>query len=272
MSVITLLSDWGLTDHYTASVKGVILSRCSNATIVDISHNISSFNVKQAAFVLKNSWKNFPSGTIHIVCINSIENKDVSHILVKTEGHYFICADNGLLSLVLEQEPELIKQITTMQSSPYFTFPERDRLAVVAAEIANGTDIDKIGDTIDKIRKFTISEPHKDKNNTVTAIVEYIDSYENVFLNITKEQINKFFDRQDFMISFRNLTINRLVKTYDEVPEGEACMLYASNGNLQIAVCNGKAASLLGIRIDDRIRITPKSKPQLKQNSLFNSI
>ena len=98
MPIITLTSDWGYKDHYIGAVKGAILHRMPDATIVDISHSIPPFNVEHAAFVLKNCYHNYPEGTVHIIGVNTEESDKNPHTAIFIDGHYFIGADNGVFS------------------------------------------------------------------------------------------------------------------------------------------------------------------------------
>src|SRR5512133_2364165 len=100
MAIITLTSDWGLRDHYTGSVKGAILRQLPDAVIVDISHSIQPHNLNQAAFIVRNSYRNFPEGTIHIIGVIEEASIESPHTLVVHDGHYFIGADNGIFSMI----------------------------------------------------------------------------------------------------------------------------------------------------------------------------
>ena len=102
MAIITLTSDWGTKDYYVAAVKGTILSQLPAATIVDVTHEIEPFNVSQAGFTLKNCYRSFPPGTIHIIGVDTIESMECPHVVVKAEGQYFISTDNGIFSHILD--------------------------------------------------------------------------------------------------------------------------------------------------------------------------
>lgn len=253
MPIITLLSDWGLTDHYVASVKGAILSRLPNAVIVDISHNIRLFDIKHAAFVMRNAWHNFPEGTIHIIGIDSIESDKHPHVIVKSEGHYFIGADTGLISLILERAPEKIISISINQDSGYYTFPARDRFAKVAVLLAKGTTIEALGEPLESLNPKMLLQPDFD-GKTIYGKVMHIDNYENIFVNITDTFVRDCLGKNTYRIICKKDTIP-LVKAYGDVREGFTCALFASNGYLQIAVNRGRAASLLGIVMDNDVYV-----------------
>ena len=102
MPIITLTTDLGTVDHYVSAVKATIIRQLENVNIIDISHDIPTFNIIHAAFVLKNVYQDFPSGTIHIIGVNTETDKDCSHLIVYANEHYFIGSDNGIFSLILE--------------------------------------------------------------------------------------------------------------------------------------------------------------------------
>jgi hypothetical protein len=251
MPIITLLSDWGLTDHYVASVKGAILSRIPDAIIVDISHNIRLFDIKHASFVMRNTWHCFPIGTIHIIGVDSIESDKHPHVIVKSEGHYFIGADTGLISIILNEKPEKIISISVNQDSGYFTFPTLDRFVKVATLLAQGTDMNTLGEPLESLNPKTLLQPDFD-GKTIYGKVMHIDNYENIFVNITDRFVRECMGKNPYHIVCRKDTIPK-VKAYGDVREGVSCALFASNGFLQIAVNRGRASSLLGIEMDNDV-------------------
>jgi len=253
MPIITLLSDWGLTDHYVASVKATILSRLPQAVIVDISHNIRLFDIKHASFVMRNSWHDFPEGTIHIIGVDSIESDKHPHVIVKSEGHYFIGADTGLISLILDGEPEKIISISVNQDTGYFTFPARDRFVKVAAMLAEGIEMEELGEPLAALNPKTLLQPDFD-GKTIYGKVMHIDHYENVFVNVTDKFVRECLGKNPYYILCKKDKIP-VVKAYGDVREGYTCALFASNGYLQIAVNRGRAASLLGIIIDNDVHV-----------------
>ncbi len=253
MPIITLLSDWGLTDHYVASVKGSILSRIPDAVIVDISHTIRLFDIKHAAFVMRNTWRSFPEGTIHLLGVDSIESDKHPHVIVKSNGHYFIGADTGLISIILDDKPDNIVSISVIQDSGYFTFPSRDRFVKVAVMLAQGTPMEELGVPLPSLKQKLLLQPDFD-GKTIYGKVMHIDNYENVFLNVTDKFVRECMGKNRYTISYKKEDIP-LVKAYGDVREGYTCALYASNGYLQVAVNRGRAASLLGLAMDNDVHI-----------------
>ena len=145
MPIITLTTDLGNTDHYVSAVKANILRQLESVNIIDISHNISTFNVLHAAFVLKNVYKDFPPGSIHIIGVNAESSEKTPHIAVYADEHYFIGTDNGLFSLLLDIKPDKIVHITTSMESDNENFPIKDVFVKAACHIARGGTLELIG-------------------------------------------------------------------------------------------------------------------------------
>ena len=145
MAIITLTSDWGLSGYYVPSVKGAIYSALPNANIVDISHEIEPFDIRSAAFIIKNCYNNFPKGTIHIIAVDTEESSTNPHIVVKYDDHYFIGTDNSIFSLIIGQNDYEAVTIEVVQDTDFFTFSTRDRFVKVAVMIHNGVSLSDIG-------------------------------------------------------------------------------------------------------------------------------
>lgn len=258
MAIITLTSDWGLKDHYAGAVKGVILTKMPEARIVDISHSIPSFEIEQAAFVVRNSYPNFPAGTIHILGINTEESEKFAHTAVEIDGQFFIGTDNGIFSLIFDRKPDKIVELTISQESDFFTFSSRDRFVKAAVHLATGGKIEELGNAKDNIIEKILLRPVHD-SNVVKGHVMYIDSYENVITNITESFFKEARKNRKFSILFRSYEINRISRSYTDVAPGEILALFDSNGYLEIAMNQGNAAGLLGLEVKDMIRIEFRS-------------
>jgi S-adenosyl-L-methionine hydrolase (adenosine-forming) len=254
--VITLLSDWGLTDHYLAAVKGAILRILPGTMIVDISHNVNHFDIRQGSFIFREAFRQFPEGTIHILAIDDIESLRQAHVVVKAQGHYFICADNGLIPLILDEEPEKIIILRIPQDTGYFTFPARDRFAKAACHLAQSKPLEELGE---ETRKLNIKIHMKAiiEKEIIKGRVMFIDGYENAFTNITEKEFKDFVGNKPFTINFKrpDYKINKIVQAYGDVNEVEMCALFSTSGYLQIAVNKGKGASLLGLTLDTPVNV-----------------
>jgi S-adenosylmethionine hydrolase len=256
MPVITLTSDWGLKDPYLASVKGTILTQLPDATIVDISHDIAPFDLNQASFIIRNAYKSFPEDTIHILSINPEASIETPHTIVRNEGYYFIGADNGIFSLIFDKAPDQIVEIDILQDTDYFTFPTRDVFVKAAVHIAKGGKIEELGTVKLTLNRFLTFQPVVD-GSVIKGKVMYIDAFENLITNITETLFRSIGRGKKFQITFRTpgYSIATISKSYSDVPEGEMLAIFGSTGYLEIAMNKGNACSLLGMEIDELVRI-----------------
>ena len=254
MPIITLTSDWGTKDHYLASVKGAILKQVPEARIIDISHHVTPHNLTEAAFILRNCYRDFPDGTVHIVGISTEESETSPHTIVFANGQYFIGADNGIFSLVFDSKPDKVVEISIPQDSEFFTFSSRDRFVKAAAEIIRGKDISELGHSREVLQEKMLFAPVID-NNVIKGIVIYVDNYQNVITNISRNKFKEVGKNRKFTISFRGEEISTICGSYSDVPVGEILALFGCNGHLEIAINNGKAGSLLGLGPNDPVRI-----------------
>lgn len=254
--IITLTSDWGLRDHYIASVKGALISRLRDVRIVDISHHISPFNLKQGSFVLRNAFPAFPKGTIHIVAINTEESEESPHIALLNDGHYFIGTDNGIFTLMFDVLPEKIIELEIPQDSGYFTFSTRDRFVKAAVHLAKGDPMEELGNLRSELNALISMKPQID-GNTIAGRVIYIDNYENIFLNISYTELEDTGHKRKFALNIkgRKYPVNQLRTAYTDVPPGEIVVIPNSTGFIEIAINSGNAASLLGLHTDDVVLI-----------------
>lgn len=256
MAIITLTSDWGTSDYYAAAVKGVILSQMPNATIVDITHDIAPFNIAQAGFTLRNCYRNFPEGTIHIIAVETIESDVNPHVVVKSHGHYFISTDNGIFSHIFDNDYEEAVFIDVEQDTDFFTFSTRDRFAKVAVMIAKGEPLSNIGARRERLNNggtFCAIV----KKNIIEGIVIHIDSYDNLITNIPKELFDEVGQGRDFTIKVKGdlYTIDEISESYDDVDHLDPVALFGTHGYLEIALNHAKMASLWGIELRSTIQV-----------------
>lgn len=254
--VITLTTDWGSRDHYTGAVKGAIISRLPEARIVDITHHIQPFSVKQASFVLRNAFPFFPEGTIHIIGVNTEESEQTPHIVVYYRKHYFIGADNGIFTLMFEEIPEKIVELDITQDTGFFIFSTRDRFVKAAVHLANGGEIEALGHTRSELKTLISMLPHI-SGNEINGRVTYIDNYENAFLNVTSKEFTEVGKNRKFTLIIKGKPhpVNMVREAYSAVSEGEIAVIFSTTGYLEIAINKGNAASLLGLKTDDIVRI-----------------
>lgn len=256
MAIITLTSDWGTSDYYVAAVKGRILSYLPNATIVDVTHNIEPFSIAQAGFTLKNCYKSFPEGSIHIIGVETIESDEQPHVVVKANGHYFISTDNGIFSHILDGIFDEAVCIDVPQDTDFFTFATRDRFAKVAAMIAQGEPLSNIGAQRENLNLGGGFCPVV-KGNAIEGVVRHIDSYGDLITNISKEVFENESRGRRFSIKVKGelYTIDRISDSYLDVDVAELVAIFGTHGYLELALNQAKLATLCGIEQDFTIKV-----------------
>ncbi|MFH2141045.1 MAG: SAM-dependent chlorinase/fluorinase [Bacteroidota bacterium] len=259
MSVITLTTEYSHSDYYIGAIKGAIISNCSDITVVDLAHDIPKNNIAQAAFILRSCYKQFPPGSIHLVCVNSEANLRSKHLVIKSNNHYFICADNGFPGLLFDSLPDQIIELETLENQT--TFPELYVFASSAIHIIGGGEIIELGNEIFEINKYTSFMPFvektKDENIVLTGSIIYIDSYGNAITNISKKQFEDLSEGKQFSIHphSNHHKISKINKSFFETEDGEIMAIFNSLNLLEIAQKNGSANVMLRLNVNDNIRI-----------------
>ena len=254
MAIITLTTDLGLRDYYVSAVKGAILSQLPDVTIVDVSHEIQPFDIFQASYTVKNSYGNFPQGTIHIIGVNAQPDLNAPYLGIYADGHYFLGADNGIFSLMLDKKPDKIVELNLKQDVDYLTFPIRDVFVKAACHLARGGTLEVIGNAREGFSERTHFRPVIDQN-TIRGTIVYIDSYHNVISNITQPLFNQVSRDRSFVIDLKRYNIDKLSKSYNEVIEGEILALFNSAGHLEVSMNKGNIGTLLNIQLGDIITV-----------------
>jgi S-adenosylmethionine hydrolase len=255
MGIITLTTDLGDKDIYQAALKGSILKILPTVNIVDITHSVQAFNIQQAAFILKNSFYYFPEDTVHLIGIDTVYNTDTKYLAVKYKNHYFVGADNGIFSLMFATDPDEMVEITIMQDLKFLHFPLTDIFVKAACHLVKGGKLTEIGQPVATVEKKMNLQPVIEKN-LIRGMVIYIDSFQNVITNITKEFFMQIQQGRRFVLYFkRNEIITQLSWYYNEVPEGEKLCLFGISDHLEIAINKGNASGLLGLNLGDSVII-----------------
>lgn len=247
MALITLTSDIGRQDFLTGAVKGQLLQINDQFNIVDISHELSPFNYPQAAYVCRNAIKNFPPKTFHIVLVNLFDKKPGHLLIIEHNDQYIGCADNGLITMILEETPQKIAALPLSKSEQKNTLYCAKVFAKAYQDILDGKPFEKIGDTDVSIEVKNPLRPLLGEKFIEGQII-FIDNFENVIINITKEEFEEQRRGRSFNIVFkRDETIDKISESYADVSESEKLALFNSANYLEIAVNKGNAAGLFGL-------------------------
>jgi len=260
-TIITLLSDFGLKDPYVAEMKAVILSKCPEARIVDISHEISKFNIRMGAFVLASAAPYFPKGSVHVAVVDPGVGTKRRPIVVETKRSIFVGPDNGVLMLAASKEG--LQHVYTIENPQYMlpkvsrTFHGRDIFAPAAAHLAKGCAASKFGKEIGDYLVPDFAKPHL-KENAVFGEVLHIDDFGNIVTNISSEILERMAlrEKDSFTVKVGEETASlRLCSAYGDVSLGEALAIVGSHEFLEISVNHGSAAERFKVKSGDSLRV-----------------
>ena len=248
MSLLTLTSDIGNRDYLVAAIKAQLFQINESFHVIDISHQVSPFNYPQAAYVCRSAVQHFPPYSYHIILVNLFETRPKQLLLAFHKDQYYLCADNGLLPMILEEKPGSVIGV------PLKTDAEKNIISLVAKM---GETINRLvnGDPILSIGVPDVSYMEKKPlqpvpgENWIEGQIIFIDNYENVIVNITRSYFEEQRRGRKFRIVFkRDEQIDKISETYADVHEGEKLAMFNSAGYLEIAINKGNAAGLFGLK------------------------
>lgn len=258
MPIITLITDLGTSDWYVGALKGALISSIPSVQIVDITHDITKFDVQRAGFMLKNVYREFPAGTIHLVSVAASPEIDKRYIAVKHRGQYFIGTDNGILSLAFDgEEPEFISDLSAVISDMLkSSFQAKDIFLPAIKALTEGKSIEELGHQKSELYIMTQFAPWVG-DNSIKGSVIYNDIFGNAITNISKQLFaEKVGDRKFNIMFWKNTySIHSISRIYTSVKQGKEVALFNSAGLLEIAINQGSAKDLLGLRINEPITI-----------------
>lgn len=248
MALVTLTSDIGSPDYLVGAIKAALWQVNPDFQLVDISHHVAPFNYPQAAYVCRAAFRHFPDYSYHLVLVNLFEKKPEQLLLAFHRNQYILCADNGLLTMILEEEPELVIGLPLDPAADKNTLHLVRVMGAAVQQLANGEPLQRIGNPEPKYLEKRHLRPVSD-NQYLEGQIIFIDSFENVVVNITRAEFETRRNGRAFQIIFkRDEVIDRISQSYADVPEGEKLALFNSAGYLEIAINKGNAAGLFGLK------------------------
>ena len=273
MSIITLTSDYGNKDYSVSELKAKIYNEITDVRIVDISHNISPFNLTEAAYIIKSAYRHFPKGSIHIIGIESDLTPENAHIAMKFDDNYFIGADNGVFSMIIgDFKADSMVEIN-IHKNYNNTITANDVFVKIATHISREGKLEVIGKKIDSIKEIKDIKPVvSNDNNQIIGSVIYIDNYGNVVTNITEKIFDKIAKSRPFTIYARNVKFDRIYNTYSDAidysiskdkreEDGKKIALFNNLGYLELSIYKsnpstvGSASTLFGLGYRDQISV-----------------
>lgn len=273
MPIVTLMTDFGNKDYAVAAVKGAILSTVEKPEIIDISHEIAPYNPTQAAYVLKNAYRTFPKGSIHIIGVASEKTPETQHLAMQFDGHYFIGADNGIFSMITgDLKYDKMVAINIHDNMPA-TYPVLEVFVWVAAHLSRNGTLEVVGQPVNKIKELKELRPVVNpKGDQILGAVIYVDNYGNVITNITRKIFREVGKSRSFTIFARNVKFKKVYEAYSEaidfsIPkekreeDGKKIALFNDADHLELAIYKsnpqtvGSAQSLFGLEYRETITV-----------------
>jgi S-adenosylmethionine hydrolase len=249
--IITLTTDYGTNDHLVGTLKGVILKICPEANLVDVTHNVTPYDLLDGALAIGSAYSYFPARTIHVVVVDPGVGTERRPLLVTGENQYFVAPDNGVLSLVYEREESILVRHANVEH--YYlqpvskTFHGRDVFAPVAAWLAKGSQASAMGEEITDYKKFAIPRP-KSAEGSTKGVVLRVDSFGNLVTNFRPDDLPPAaIESGSINLQIGSQAVTRLVDTFAKGNPGEAFAYIGSNGFVEIGVNRGSAAKALNV-------------------------
>jgi S-adenosylmethionine hydrolase len=258
--IITLTTDYGTNDHLVGTLKGVILKINPEATIVDITHNVTPYDLLDGALAIGSAYSYFPARTIHVVVVDPGVGTERRPLLVSGETQYFVAPDNGVLSLVYEREESLLVRHANVEH--YYlhpvskTFHGRDVFAPIASWLAKGAQASAMGEEITDFKKFAMPRP-KPADGSLKGAVLRVDSFGNLITNFRAEDLPAAaLESGSIQLQVGAQTVSRLVDTFAKGAQGEVFAYIGSSGFVEIGINRGNAAKSLSTGRGTQVTLT----------------
>jgi S-adenosyl-L-methionine hydrolase (adenosine-forming) len=261
MTVITLMTDFGIKDGNVGVMKGVMWGICPDASISDLSHMIGAQNVREAALVLARSAPYFPKGTVHVVVVDPGVGTSRRPMAARLGDWFYVGPDNGTISMLLEraEREDWALEFVQLDKRTYwlptvsFVFHGRDIFSPVAAHLAKGVSLTELGSAFSDPVRLQLPKPLRTKDGWSGEII-HIDHFGNISSNIRAENLGEAMKhKENIRVRLKGMEINGMVDTFGERSPGELVALLGSTGNLIVSVVNGDAAARLGVKVGDGI-------------------
>lgn len=265
MSFITLTTDFGHKDYFVSAIKAALLQEISEPQIIDISHDISPFNHTEAAYILRNAYTNFPKGSIHLVGVDSELSPENQHLIMAFDGHYFIGANNGIFSLLIEEKKYDKLVEINIHNNIISTFPVLDVFVKVAGHISRNGALEVVGKLFNELKELVGVRPviHESEKKMIGSVI-YIDNFGNAVTNIKKSDFLAVQKTRSFTIYAQSVKFHAIYNAYSEAinfsiekgkreEEGKKIALWNAAGHLELSIYKsnpnkvGSANSLFGL-------------------------
>jgi hypothetical protein len=253
VAIITLTTDFGTGDFYVGALKGALLRQQPGLQVVDVSHDIKPFDIVQGAFVVQNVWREYPEGSIHLIGVHCVYDQGFRFVAARHAGHYFVAPDNGLLALLFGQLPP--GDLRGLPAPANEHFAVKRVFAEAVAHLAAGQPFETLGEhaapLLQRISLQPVITPDR-----IRGTIIHVDNFDNAVVNIQRDLFEKTANGRSFSLFFkRNDPLTVISGNYCDVELGEPLCLFNSAGFLEIAINMGRAATLLGLKVEDVVEL-----------------
>ena len=250
--IVTLTTDFGTSDHFVGTIKGVILNINPSAQVVDICNSVNSYDLLDGAITISQAYNYYPANTIHMVVVDPGVGTARRPILVNTGKHLFVAPDNGVLSLIYEREERCL--VRHISAEHYFlqpvsnTFHGRDVFAAAAGYLSKGVEPQKMGDEITDYVRFAAPKPKPGGDKLIKGVIIKVDKFGNLITNFTAHDVPQLLAEspKPFKILIGKSEVTKLRTAYAQGTPGEVFAILGSMGYLEIATNRGSAARTIG--------------------------
>lgn len=254
MGIITFTTDWGIRDYHIGAMKGMLFSSIPGINMVDLSHQVARHNIQQAAYIFRNAYQYFPTGTIHFIGVHGQTKHYPDLLAIKKEGHIFIGINDGFFSLVFDEPPiDMIKVQSLNDSKDIFDLPT---IVHATVHLLNGKNLYELGSRPEHFVQRSAFLPAID-DELIHGVVIYVDDFGNIITNITRKLFEEQRKGRKFEVVARKTqhSIEVISDHYHSVEPGSALALFNDAGFLEIAINEDSAYKLMNLRLNDNIRI-----------------
>ena len=243
---LALLTDFGARDWYVGAMKGVVVSLCPQAALIDITHQIEPGDIEGGAFILSQCWQEFPRGTVFLAVVDPGVGTDRKAVAVEAQGRFFVGPDNGLFGFLKNYVARIITHEACIQEDCSSTFHGRDIFAPTAAQLAAGKiDFEQVGPLVEKLVP-SVWPPVEVMRKGIHGCILTFDHFGNAITNLHREEVAAHFALDELHVSLHPDRLP-LVKTFGEVPAGAPLAYFGSGGFLEIGVNGNSARDVLGL-------------------------
>jgi S-adenosyl-L-methionine hydrolase (adenosine-forming) len=255
--IVTLTTDFGLSDHFVGAMKGMILGICPQAQIVDISHGVTPFAIPEGAYLVAQAYRCFPKKTVHVVVVDPGVGSARRAVVAEAAGQFFVAPDNGVLSMIYAGEKHRVRGLTNPR---YFrqpvsqTFHGRDIFAPVAAHLAAGVSAARMGKPLRGYIQLEFAKPARTGARAWTGCVVHADRFGNLITNFCATDFPAMADGAFSLVLGAHRVI-RLSRNYAESAPGELFVIAGSSGYLEVSVNQDSAARITGCSVGAKVEL-----------------